>query len=335
MAAADEKHFLPIPAVDSFLRSAVTASGVSSEHAEIIASALLLADLRGVDTHGANRLPGYLDRIRAGVVNPAPELVFVNKTPVLVQLDAQNGLGIVAATLATRKAIEVASTYGVGIVAVKNSGHFGMAATYLLEAVNKGYGAMVFTNASRSMPAWGSKEALLGTSPFAGKIRKALRRGETIPEGWALDAEGRNTTDPKAGLGGVVLPIGGPKGSGLAMMMDIFGGLLSGSSFAGNVNDQYKVLDKPQGVGHWIMVFKPDAFLDSQDAYYDRLETELKTVRQSEKAAGVDRIYTPGEIEADMERNNRAKGGFYFTTSEIDALNKTAEQWGSNVKLSL
>lgn len=93
------------------------------------------------------------------------------------------------------------------------------------------------------------------------------------------------------------------------------------------------MLDKPQGVGHWIMVFKPEAFLDSKEAYYDRMATELAMVRGSQKAAGVERIYTPGEIEATVEDANRERGGTYFTASEIDVLNKTAEQWGSKVRL--
>lgn len=133
-------------------------------------------------------------------------------------------------------------------------------------------------------------------------------------------------------MGGVVLPIGGPKGSGLAMMMDIFGGLLTGSHFAGNVNDAYKVLDKPQGVGHWFMVFKPDAFLDSMDEYYDRMEIEMKAIRESEKAAGVDRIFTPGEIEFMKEKENRERG-VAFTIGEIENLNKTAQEWGCSARL--
>ena len=165
-----------------------------------------------------------------------------------------------------------------------------------------------------------------------GKIRKAQRRGESIPEGWALDGEGRNTTDPTAAMGGVVLPIGGPKGSGLAMMMDIFGGLLTGSNFAGTVNDQYKVLDKPQGVGHWFMVFKPDMFLDSVDEYYDRMATLMKAVRENDKAAGVDRIYTPGEIEFMKEKQNREEG-VAFTKGEIETLHNTAAEWGCSARL--
>lgn len=115
-------------------------------------------------------------------------------------------------------------------------------------------------------------------------------------------------------------------------MMDIFGGLLTGSSFAGGVQDQYKVLDKPQGVGHWFMVFKADMFLDSMDEYYERMATVMRTVRESEKAAGVDRIYTPGEIEFIKEKENREKG-VAFTKGEVEALHQTAAEWGCDAKL--
>ncbi len=273
----------------------------------------------------------------------------------MAHLDAQNTFGFIAASLAVDKACEMAEVYGVGIVGVKNSGHYGMAATYLLRAIEKGMACIAFTNASRAMPAWGSQEPLLGTSPFAvgfpggekghyvldmspsvvarGKIRKAARRGEIIPEGWALDADGKATTDPNEALKGVVLPIGGPKGSGLAMLMDIFGGLLTGSSFAGDVNDQYKELNKTQGLGHWFMVFKPEMFLDSKEEYEGRMDRLLARVRGSEKAVGVERIYTPGEIE--WEKGERqGKEGILFTRSEVRALHELAAEWGCDAKLT-
>lgn len=273
----------------------------------------------------------------------------------MAHLDAQNTFGFLAATIATNHAISLAATYGIGIVAVKNSNHFGMAANYLLQAVEQGCGAMVFTNASRSMPAWGSKEPLLGTSPFAvglpggelggfvldmspsvvarGKVRKAARRGETIPEGWMLDAEGTSTTDPVEALKGVVLPIGGPKGSGLATMMDIFGGVLTGASFAGDVRDQFSDFEHPQGVGHWIMVFNPDIFLDSQEEYEGRMDLLVRRVRESDKAAGVERIFVPGEPEAEKERLQR-EGGIPFTTGEVEALHQLAQDVGSTALLA-
>jgi LDH2 family malate/lactate/ureidoglycolate dehydrogenase len=116
------------------------------------------------------------------------------------------------------------------------------------------------------------------------------------------------------------------------MMMDIFGGLLTGASFAGEVRDQYKVTDRPQGVGHWFMVFKPDLFLDSVDEYRDRMDVLLQRVRESELAAGVQRIYTPGEIEEEAQKK-REKQGIAFTRGEVDALHTLADEWGSTERL--
>ncbi|KAL4811952.1 Malate/L-lactate dehydrogenase [Aspergillus spinulosporus] len=127
----------------------------------------MLVDLRGVDTHGINRLGGYIEWIKHHVLDPNPSLRFEQKTPVMALLDAKNTFGFVAASLAIDKGVEMAQTYGVGVVAVKNSNHYGMAATYLLHAMKKGCAVMAFTNASQSMPPWGAKESLLGTSPFA------------------------------------------------------------------------------------------------------------------------------------------------------------------------
>lgn len=150
-----------------FAVDVLTCVGVPIERAVIVADSLALADLRGVDTHGINRLPAYIARVRCGVLDPSPRLEFVQKSPVMASLDAKNTFGFVAGRLAIDHAISMAETFGVGIVGVKNSGHYGMAATYLLRAIESGFAAFAFTNASRSMPAWGSKEPLFGTNPFA------------------------------------------------------------------------------------------------------------------------------------------------------------------------
>ena len=341
---------------EAFAKAILIAHGVPTDRAALIGSALLLADLRGVDTHGLNRLPGYIDRVIAKVVHPAPELEFSEKTPTMALLDAKNTFGFVAGKLAVDKCIEMATSYGMGMVAVRNSNHYGMGATYVLHAVRQGVACFAYTNASRAMPPWGGAEALLGTSPFAvgvpggeeghfildmspcvaarGKIRKAARRGEAIPEGYALDSQGRSTTDPVAALdGGVVLPMGGPKGSGLAMMMDIFGGVMSGSAFAGDVNDQYKVMDKPQNVGHWFLVFRPEVFLDGGVAEFkQRMDVLLKKVRSSRLAEGFDRIYVSGEIEAKMEQE-RLQSGLPYTQAEIRILHELAKNAGVEERL--
>lgn len=335
--------------VRRFVTDLIAAHGVSRDDASIVAECLVRADLRGVDTHGIMRLPGYLDRLRRGLINPRPRLEFVMRSPVAAHLDGDDGFGFVVATRAMAKAIEIAKDYGIGVVSAKRSTHFGMAASYLLQAIDAGYIAFVFTNASRAMPPWGGREALLGTSPFAvgapggeagpfvldmapsvaarGKIRKALRLGQPIPEDYALDAQGRRTTDPAEALKGVVLPMGGPKGSGLSMLMDILGGVISGSAYAGDVGNQYKDYDRPQNVGHFFLAMKPDLFLGSGEEYRNRMDVLLTRVRSAPRAEGFDEILVPGEPEARHEAV-RTRTGIPYPAKDLEPLQQEARSVG-------
>lgn len=205
------------------------ANGVSPDHASIIANALVAADLRGVDTHGLNRLPSYIARIRQGVLDPKAQPTLSEITPVVAQVDAHNAFGFVAAHMGMSRAIESAKVYGISMVSVKHSNHFGMSAWLVQQALSAGLISLVFTNSSPALPVWGGKEKLMGVSPLAcgapggeekdfildmapsiaarGKIYKAKRRGEKIPVDWALDKEGKRTDDPAAALEGVMLPM--------------------------------------------------------------------------------------------------------------------------------
>lgn len=207
--------------------------------------------------------------------------------------------------------------------------------------------SLVFTNSSPALPVWGGKSKLMGVSPIAcgapgkekpfildmapsiaarGKIYKAKRRGEKIPLDWALDAEGRPTDDPSAALdGGVMLPMGGPKGSALSIMMDVFSGALSGSAFAGHVTNPYDP-SRPADVGHFLVAIKPDIFM-GLDEFKDRMQYLYDRVVNSEKAAGVDRIYFPGELEIIAQRE-REESGIPLVQAEVDALNTEAEKVG-------
>jgi LDH2 family malate/lactate/ureidoglycolate dehydrogenase len=230
------------------------------------------------------------------------------------------------------------------VVSVRRSTHFGMAATYVLQALDAGLFSLVFSNASPAMPPWGGRTGLLGTNPFAagapagseppflldmspavaarGKIRRAARRGEKIPLGYALDADGRPTTDPKAALGGVVQPIGTYKGSGIAMLMDIFGGVISGAAFAGDVGDQYKAFDRPQDVGHFFLAMKPDLFVPKGD-YRARMDSLMQRVRACPTADGFDEVLVPGEPERRHEAERR-RHGIPYSRSEVDVLQDEA-----------
>lgn len=333
---------------DVFARRLLEAHGVPAHDAAVIAGCLVRADLRGVDTHGLARLPGYLDRVRRGLINPRPDLSPQRVTPVAAALDGQDAFGFVVATRAMAAAMDMARELGVGIVAARRSTHFGMAACYVLQAVQAGLASLVFTNASPAMPPWGGRQALLGTSPLAagapggrlapfvldmspavaarGKIRRAQRRGESIPPGYALDAEGRPTTDPAAALQGVVLPVGGAKGSGLAMLMDIFGGVLSGAAYAGDVADQYKTFDRPQDVGHFFLALKPDLFV-SEEAYRSRMDTLVERIKASPTAEGFEEILLPGELEA-REEELRRRSGIPYGAPEIASLQDEARRAG-------
>jgi LDH2 family malate/lactate/ureidoglycolate dehydrogenase len=335
-------------ATDAFVRRLLIAYGVPEADAAIVAGCLVSADLRGVDTHGIARLPGYLDRVRRGLINPAPVLAPLRVTPVAASLDGQDGFGFVVGTRAIQEAMAMASEFGIGIVSVRRSTHFGMAASYVLPAIEAGFIALVFSNASPAMPPWGGREGLLGTNPFAagapggelapflldmspavaarGKIRRAERRGESIPLGCALDAQGRPTTDPKSALGGVVLPIGGYKGSGLSMLMDILGGVISGAAFAGEVADQYKVFDRPQDVGHFFLAMRADLFIPDSD-YRARMDALVQRVRDCPKADGFDEILIPGEPEARHEAERR-RTGIPYSAGEIAALQQEAVRAG-------
>jgi LDH2 family malate/lactate/ureidoglycolate dehydrogenase len=348
-AEAGEFVYASAEAMTDFAQAVLAANGLPAADARVMAECLVKADLRGVDTHGVARLPIYLDRLRRGLVNARPSFRPQRVTPVAAVLDAQNAFGFLAGLAAIREAVAIAQELGLGVVAVKHSTHFGMAATYVLEALEAGMIALVFSNASRAMPPWGGREALLGTSPLAagapagaggtaflldmspavaarGKIRRALKRGESIPPGYALDAEGRPTTDPERALqGGVVLPIGGPKGSGLSMLMDIFGGVLSGAAYGGDVGDQYKQA-RPQDVGHFFLAMKPDLFVPLPD-YKARMDTLIARVRACPPAAGFTEVLIAGEPELRHEAERRRRG-IPYNRNEIADLQREAEQVG-------
>ena len=313
------------------------AHGVPAPDAARIAECLVLADLRGVASHGVSRLSIYLERIRRNMVERTPEFDVSEPSPVAALLDGGNGFGFLTATRAMAMATERAEKFGIGMVGVKNSNHFGMAACYLLQAVEAGYAALVFTNASPAMPVWGGREPLLGTSPFAfgapgtppiildmatsvvarGKIRRAAAAGESIPEGWALDKDGNPTTDAKAGYEGLILPLGGPKGSGLSLMMEVMAGVMTGAAFGGEVRNQYEKFDAPQNVGHMMVAFKPGIFLGED--YHTRMSELASRAKASTPVYPDQPILMPGEPEA-IRAAERAQAGISIGAEEMDAI---------------
>lgn len=343
-------HHVSASEARSFVEKVLIGNGVEENNAIIVAKCLVEADLRGVDTHGMNRIPSYMARIREGVLDPRASPTLRKITPAVAQVDGRNGFGFLAAHMGMAAAIDMAKENGIGMVSVKHSNHFGMSAWVVQQALDAGMMSLVFTNSSPALPVWGGKSKLMGVSPIAcgapagqngrpfimdmapsvaarGKIYKALRRGEHIPEDWALDKDGKRTSDPAKALEGVMLPMGGPKGSAIAIMMDVFSGVLSGSAFAGHVTNPYDP-SKPADVGHFLVAIKPDLFMSIEE-FKERMGYLYQRVVGSDKMEGVDRIFFPGEIE-DLNKEQRLRDGIPLVEAEVQALNKEADRVGAS-----
>lgn len=313
------------------------------EHAAIVAQGLVEANLRGIDSHGASRIPMYLTRLRRGVVNPRPNIRVERMATAAAQVDGDDGMGLIVGRRAMEEGIALAQDTGIGLVGIRRSTHYGMAALYVLQAIEAGMMAIACTNSSPALPVWGGRTSFLGASPLAvgipggarapyvldmamtviarGKIRLAAQHGETIPEGLALDAQGRPTQDARQAFEGVCLPFGGLKGAALSMLMDLLAGVFTGANFGGEVKSLYFDHAAPQNVGHLFIVMRPDLFMPQQ-AFEERMDLFVDRAKACPRAAGVDEILMPGEpeeraaaerrrtgipISADVERELRAE----------------------------
>jgi len=300
---------------------------LSKEHALICAEALINAELVGAPSHGLSRLKMYCDRISKKLINPKPKIKIKRISQSIAHIDANNSIGFVAADIAIKTAISNAKKTGIGLVAVKNSGHYGLSGYYAEQAVKKNLMVMVFTNAPPAVAPHGALKSLFGTNPICfgtptgskipfildtsisminrGKIRVAAREGGKIPEGVALDKFGKPTTDPKKALEGVQLPIAGFRGSGLAWMVDILSGVLTGGNHAGRVKDPFTDFSGPQNIGHLFFVLKPNLFVGN--SFNKRIKDNIKTIKKLPKIKGVKEILYPGQSKYNRYKNNLKK----------------------------
>jgi LDH2 family malate/lactate/ureidoglycolate dehydrogenase len=322
------------------------------DQASVVADVLVRADLRGIASHGVLRLPAYVHKIQAGLLKPNTPWTCLRETPATALYDAGMGLGPVAGLWGMKDAIKRAEKCGIGAVGVSNASHFGIAAYYALQAVEAGMIGVAISNAAASMAPWGGIQAQLGTNPVCvavptldeiplvldmaasvvarGKIRWAQREGKPIPQGWALDNEGQPTTDPQAAIEGTLLPIGGPKGYGIALVNDILAGILTGSPSGTEVRSIHD-LQEPSPVGFFFQVLQIEAFSSPQD-FFDRVGAQMTAIRNSPRAPGVERIYIPGEIEWECERD-RHKNGIPIGSGTLKALTELAQELDVNIQL--
>ena len=302
-------------ALRDFCEEVLRAAGVPEKDAGIVAASLVDADLSGMKSHGVTRLNDYLLRMEQGLMTPATRIDVVRETPSTALLDANDGWGQVASERAVELVVEKAGEVGSAWVGVRNSNHNGTAAYWTVKIAREGMVGICSMNTSPVMAAHGSKQPTLGTNPLSiavpsssgspvvldmatsnqarGKIILAAKNDDPIPEGWAITSEGLPTTDAKEALKGSVLPLGGPKGSGLAIMLDILTGVLTGAEFGAKMPRMYDD-PQPQRVGHMFSAISVEAFMPMTE-FLSRMDEKEQETRQGPPAPGFESVSMPGD----------------------------------------
>ena len=312
--------------INQIITGILIKNGLNSKHASICSKAIINAELVGAHSHGLSRLKMYCDRIRKKVINPRPKIKIKKISQSISQIDANDSIGFVAADIGIKQAIKNAKKTGIGLVGIKNSGHYGLSGYYAEQAVKKNLIVFCFTNAPPAIAPHGAKKSLFGTNPICfgaptsnkipfildtsvsvinrGKIRVAARTGKKIPAGVALDKFGKPTIDAKKALAGVQLPIAGFRGSGLAWMVDILSGVMTGGNHGGKVKDPFDDFSGPQNIGHLFITIKPNLFVSN---YNQRIKENIKRIKKLPKIKGVKEILYPGQNKFNRYKKNLRK----------------------------
>ncbi|HZK56403.1 MAG TPA: Ldh family oxidoreductase [Desulfosporosinus sp.] len=327
--------------------------GENQANAELIANCMVQSDARGITTHGTYLLSPIYQRAQVGQLSLPTNAIIEKDDGATAIIDGGDGLGAVAGMLAVETGISKAKQYGVAFVTIKNTNNIGVLALYTERAASEGMIAIMSCNAAAAMAPWGAAEAFLGTNPFAisihtgqgkvfsadmassvvarGKIRKAARNGETIPDNWATDADGNFTTDPNAALDGALLPMGGPKGSAIGLTIDIMSGMLSGAAYAPNLKS-FHAPEGKTGVGASLIVMDVARFLPLEQ-FQIQMNDYIESVKALKKAKGFNEIYMPGEIELAREQVSK-ESGVLLDGNAVTALNGLMEKLGLTSRLS-
>ena len=320
------KKFSPAE-LGGYCKNVLVASGVDPDCAQAVVEVLIDADLTGVSTHGVSRMSIYMERMEKGVVSRENNIQILKEGPSTVVIDAGNTLGAPSAKFAMETCIRKAAETGCCFATVKNSNHFGATAFYTKMAAEKGMIGFACTNLTGKIAPFGSSDPFMGTNPISvavptngipvvldmtpsvvalGKLILAQKLGQSIPLGWALDRDGKPTTDPAEGRKGSLIPIGGPKGSGLAIMVDVLSGVLSGAGYGPHLHDLYE-FDAPQGVGHFMGAIDISRFLEL-DEFKNAMSTMVGEIKGLRKAEGFQEILMPGELELNRAAENLQNG---------------------------
>src|ERR1700761_8507393 len=321
---------VPADRIAAFIARSFIAAGVPDEDARTLAGLMVEADLRGSDTHGVIRLPLYIRRLRAGGINPTPNIRVVSERPSTALIDGDNGMGHLVMHRAAKLAIDKAKANGIGWVGARMSNHAGPAALYVTMPLKHDMIGLYFAvGSSNHLPPWGGTESLLGTNPMAiaapaqdeppivldmsptvaayGKVRLKAQRGEPMPVGWMIDKQGQPLTDPKRADEGHLLPIGDYKGSGLSLIIGLLAGALNRAALGREVIDFVKETAKPTNTGQAIAAVAVDTFMPVAE-FKRAVDQVVRDIRNSRRLPGIERIWLPGEQSHAKLLDRRAHG---------------------------
>ena len=332
-----------------FAAAAFVRVGLPEADARTVGDLMAEAECQGSEGHGIMRLPHYVRRIRAGGVNPTPDIRVAEERAAMALVDGDNGMGHLVMKRATEIAIAKARTCGVAWVGSRNSNHAGPASLYPRMALPHGMAAMYLAvgNANH-LPPWGGLDMLLSTNPIAiavpaleeapivldmattvaayGKVKTYAQRGLAMPEGWMVDREGKPMTDPKRAAEGLLLPIGGYKGYGLSLVFGLLAGTLNGAAMGRDVVDFNADDTTPTNTGQAVVAIDPAAFGDPDD-FRRRVDAVVRDMRGSERMPGVERIWLPGE-QSHLKRQEAARNGTPIAPALRKSLDTLAESLG-------
>ncbi len=295
----------------------MTRAGLSVADADDTTHILVTGEGMGLPTHGVIRLISYIGRLNEGGVDRAARPTVDRRAPSLALVDGCNALGPVVGMAAMRAALDMVAETGIAYVTCSHSNHLGAMAPYALDICRAGYALYGGTGATSTMPPWGGAEARIGNNPICfaapcpeephfvldmaisvaarGKIRQARDAGQSIPEGWAVGPDGQSTTDPVTALEGFLIGIGGHKGSGLSMAVEIFSSVMSGAAVMNDVGP-WATLDQPQNVGHFMTLFDPARLLGA-DAFAEGMRRYVETFKATRPSDPAQPILIAGEKE--------------------------------------
>lgn len=339
----DDRRF-PADTLRRFVAAALTTQHLPPDDADVVANLMIEADLLGGDGHGIFRLPRYLARLKAGGFNATPTIRVDRRQGAMALLDGDNGMGHLVMKRCAELAMEIASEQGIGWVGVHHSNHAGAAGIYAMMPLKADMiGIYVAVGSANHMAPWGGIDLLLSTNPIAvavpgetmpvlldmatttaayGKVKLAAQRGEMMPEGWMIDALGHALTDPSKASGGSLLPIGGPKGFGLALIFGLLAGTMNGAAFGRDVIDFNNDNVSSTNTGQFILALDVKAFGDVT-AFKKRVDAIRLEMKTSALRPGFDAIRLPGERALTI-RQERLTAGIPLNSAMLADLEKVA-----------